>query len=156
MAKKKKSMIGLDPLAWLKDEAEDAEIIEEEKAVNKKTSKKKTTAKKAAKEKNSKTKTSKTKKGSDDTIFKIQAVQDISSVTSVHSELKALFSNDKVVFDGGDVERIDAASLQLFYSFIEQARVKGVDIEWRSPSDILRNNAKLLGMEEALQLNNAA
>lgn len=151
MAKKKKSMIGLDPLAWLKDEAEDAEIIEEEIVVSKKTSKKKTTAKKAAKEK-----ASKTKKGSDDTIFKIQAVQDISSVTSIHSELKALLSNDKVIFDGGDVERIDAASLQLFYSFIEQARVNGVDIEWRSPSDTLRNNAKLLGMEEALQLNNAA
>lgn len=156
MAKKKKSMIGLDPLAWLKDEAEDAEIIEEKKAVSKKTSKKKTTAKKAAKGKGSKTKTSKTKKGSDDTIFKIQAVQDISSVTAIHSELKELLSNDKVIIDGGDVERIDAASLQLFYSFNEQAREKGVDIEWRSPSDILRGNAKLLGMEEALQLNNAA
>ena len=31
MAKQKKSMIGLDPLAWLKEDAEDAEIVEEKK-----------------------------------------------------------------------------------------------------------------------------
>jgi len=61
-----------------------------------------------------------------------------------------------LLLDGEQVERIDAASLQLFYSFIEEARVKGVDVAWRSPSDVLSNNAKLLGMEEALQLSNVA
>ena len=88
-------------------------------------------------------------------IRKIVDLNRLRSAIDIPQSFKVNEGN-KVVFDGGDVERIDAASLQLFYSFIEQARVKGVDIEWRSPSDILRNNAKLLGMEEALQLNNAA
>jgi anti-anti-sigma regulatory factor len=151
MAKQKKSMIGLDPLAWLKDEAEDAEIIKEDKAVSKSKPKKKTTAKKPAKEK-----TSKAKKPDEDTVFKIQAVQDISSVSAIYSELKSLLSNEKIILDGEQVERIDAASLQLFYSFIEEAKTTGIEVSWRSPSDVLSNNARLLGMEEALQLSNIA
>ena len=152
MAKKKKSMIGLDPLAWLKDEAEDAEIIEEEKAVSKSKPKKKT----AAKKKTAKANPSKTKKSSGDVVFKIQAVQDISSVADVHSELKKLLSKESIVIEADQVERIDASSLQLLYSFVEEAREKGIDLTWNSVSDVLRNNAKLLGMEDALQLSKAA
>lgn len=158
MAKQKKSMIGLDPLAWLKDEAEDAEIIEEDKAVSKEKPKKKTATKKTASKKTAARKTSKIKNkdSDDDVIFNIQAVQDISTVAEVHSELKALLSNKKVLLEVSEIERIDAASLQLLYSFIEQAKSENVEILWRSPSDVLSNNAKLLGMEDALQLNNIA
>jgi len=151
MAKKKKSMIGLNPLAWLKDDA-DVETVEENKTVSKAKSKKKTAAKKTT----AKAKTSKAKKSTKDTVFEIQAVQDISTVTAIQSDLKALLSNEKIILDGKQVERIDAASLQLIYSFIEEARVKGVAVAWRSPSDVLTHNAKLLGMEEALQLSNVA
>lgn len=156
MAKQKKSMIGLDPLAWLKDEAEDAEIIEEDTAASKAKPKKKAAAKKTTAKKSAKEKTSKTKKPTEDGMFKIQAMQDISSVTDVQSELKALLSNSSVILDGQQVERIDAASLQLIYSFIEEARNKDVDVAWHAPSDVLSNNAKLLGMEDALQLSNIA
>ena len=156
MAKQKKSMIGLDPLAWLKDEAEDAEIIKEDKAVSKAKPKKKTAAKKSTTKKPVKEKTSKAKKPDEDTVFKIQAVQDVSSVSTIYSELKSLLSNEKIILDGEQVERIDAASLQLFYSFIEEAKTTGIEVSWRSPSDVLSNNARLLGMEEALQLSNIA
>ncbi|MCK4864695.1 MAG: STAS domain-containing protein [Gammaproteobacteria bacterium] len=156
MAKQKKSMIGLDPLAWLKDEAEDAEIIEADIAASKAKPKKKTAAKKTTSKKLVKEKTSKSKKTDEDVVFKIQAVQDISSVSAIHSELKELLSNENIILDGEQVERIDGASLQLIYSFIEEARIKGIKVSWRSPSDVLRNNAKLLGMEDALQLSNAA
>lgn len=156
MAKQKKSMIGLDPLAWLKDEAEDAEIIEEDTAASKAKPKKKAAAKKSTPKKSAKEKTSKTKKSTEGAVFKIEALQDISSVTEVQSELKALLSNSSVILDGQQVERIDAASLQLIYSFIEEARANGVDVAWQAPSDVLSNNAKLLGMEEALQLSNIA
>lgn len=151
MAKKKsKSMIGHDPLAWLKDDAEDAEITEvEEKPVTKAKAKSK---KKAAK----KTAANKGKKAASDNIFEIQSVQDISSVAELHNEMKKLFKNEKVIFDGQQVERIDAASLQLLLSFIHEAKINDVDVSWRSPSDALSNSAKLLGMEDALQLNNAA
>lgn len=156
MAKQKKSMIGLDPLAWLKDEAEDAEVIEEDKTVSKVKPKKKTAAKKAVSKKSAKEKITKSNKTDEGAVFKIQDVQDISSVSTVHSELKELLSNEKVILDGEQVERIDAASLQLFYSFIEEARTAGVEVSWRSPSNVLSNNAKLLGMEDALQLSKIA
>ena len=156
MAKQKKTMIGLDPLAWLKDEAEDAEIIEEVKVVSKAKPKKKKSAKKATTKKATAKKTPKENKIGEDTIFIIQSMQDISSVSDIQSELKELLSNEKIILDGEQVERIDAASLQLFYSFIEEARTAGVEVFWRSPSDVLSDNAKLLGMEEALQLSNVA
>ena len=150
MAKKSKSMIGHDPLAWLKDDAEDAEITEvEEKPVTKA---KKKTAKKTATKKTA----AKGKKTESDTVFEIQAVQDISSVTELHEEMKKLFKNEKVIIDGQQIERIDAASLQLILSFIQEAKVNNVDVVWRSPSEALSNSAKLLGMEDALQLNKAA
>lgn len=157
MAKQKKSMIGLDPLAWLKDEEDDDKIVEEEKAVNQAKPKSKAKSKKKSEtKKTAKAKTSKSKKSVDEVVFKIQATQDISSVSAIHSELKDLLLNEKIILDGELVERIDAASLQLFYSFIEEARTVGIEVLWRSPSDVLSNNAKLLGMEEALQLSNVA
>lgn len=150
MAKKSKSMIGHDPLAWLKDDAEDAEITEvEDKPVTK--AKKKTAKKTAAKKT-----TAKGKKTESDTVFEIQAVQDISSVAELHEEMKKLFKNEKIILDGQQIERIDAASLQLILSFIQEANVNNVDVAWRSPSEALSNSAKLLGMEDALQLNKAA
>ena len=85
MVKKSKSMIGHDPLAWLKDDAEDAEITEvKEKPVSK-------AKKKVAKKTASKSKAVKAKDAACEHVFEIQAVQDISSVTDVHKEMKKLF-----------------------------------------------------------------
>ncbi len=155
MAKKNKSMIGHDPLAWLKDDAEDTEVSEaEENTVSKEKKKKKAapkkpTAKTSAKEKPGKSKT-------EDVVFKIQAIQDISTVAEVYEELKKLFSNKKIILDGEKVERIDAASLQLLYLFIEEAIIKNIDVAWRTPSEPLFKSAGLLGMKEALLLDKAA
>ena len=152
MVKKSKSMIGHDPLAWLKDDAEDAGITEvKEKPVSKAKAKKK-----AAKKTASKSKAVKAKDAASEHVFEIQSVQDISSVTDMHKEMKKLFENETVILDGADVERIDAASLQLILSFIQEAKVNNVDVSWRSPSSVLSNSAKLLGMEDALQLNKVA
>ena len=91
-----------------------------------------------------------------DNVFTIQATQDISTVTTIHSELKELLTNEKVILDGGQVERIDGASLQLLYAFIVEAKDKNVEVSWSSVSDTLENSAKLLGMEDALRLKTAA
>ena len=151
MAKKSKSMIGHDPLAWLKEDAEDAEIIEEVESKPK--AKKKASKKTAAKSKAPK---AKTKAEAEDNVFEIQSVQDISSVAELHEKLKDLFKHEKVIMDVSNVDRIDAASLQLLYSFIEEAKVNNVEVAWRSPSEAMTNSVNLLGMEEALQLSNVA
>lgn len=153
MAKKSKSMIGHDPLAWLKDDAEDAEIteIEEKPAVKaKKKIAKKTTAKTTSADKKD------TAKEVADDVFEIQSVQDISSVADLYEEMKELFKKEKVILDGQQVERIDAASLQLIYTFILEAKINDVDVSWRSPSEALKNSASLLGMVDALQLSKVA
>lgn len=145
MAKKSKSMIGHDPLAWLKDDAEDADITEvEEKSVTKAKAKKKTDV--------TKVKAEKAQDTASESVFEIQAVQDISSVTEVHEQMKKLFKNNKVILNGENVERIDAVSLQLILSFIQEAKINDVEVSWRSPSIAISNSAKLLGMEDVLQL----
>lgn len=152
MAKKSKSMIGHDPLAWLKDDAEEAEITEVKEEPVAKTKAKKKTAKKSA----AKAKTAKRKEAASDNVFEIHSVQDISSVSELHEEMKKLYKTEKVILDGQQIERIDAASLQLIYSFIQEAKVNNVDVAWRSPSEALTNSARLLGMVDALQLDNVA
>ena len=145
MAKKSKSMIGHDPLAWLKDDAEDADITEvEEKSVTKAKAKNKTAVTKAKAEKAQDT--------ASESVFEIQAVQEISSVTEVHEQMKKLFKNNKVILNGENVERIDAVSLQLILSFIQEAKINDVEVSWNSPSIAISNSAKLLGMEDVLQL----
>ena len=147
MAKKSKSMIGHDPLAWLKEDAEDAEIIEEVKEMpkaKKKAAKKKTAKSKAAAEQ------------AEDNVFELQSVQDISSVAELKEDLKGLFKYEKVILDVSNVERIDTTSLQLLYAFIEEAKVNSLEIAWNSPSEAMTNSARLLGMEEVLQLSNVA
>ena len=155
MAKKSKSMIGHDPLAWLKDDAEDAEIIEEVKEEPAKPKKK--AAKKAAPK--AEEKAQPVEEQTDDAdghVFEIQSVQDISSVAGLHDELKSLFKHEKVILDGSNVDRIDAASLQLLFAFIQEAKINEVDVAWRSPSEAMTRSVNLLGMEEALQLGNVA
>ena len=149
MAKKSKSMIGHDPLAWLKDDAEEAEVIEE---VNKTPKAKK----KAAKKKAVKSKTAKSEVKEEENVFEIQSVQDISVVAELHEELKKLFKYEKVILDVAKVERIDTSSLQLLYAFIQEAKINNVEVAWRSPSEAMTNSTNLLGMEEALQLGNVA
>ena len=153
MAKKSKSMIGHDPLAWLKDDAEDAEISE---VIEKPAAKaKKKTTKKPETKSDSADKKAKTNK-TDADVFEIQSVQDISSVADLYEDMKGLFKKQKVILDGQLVERIDAASLQLIYTFILEAKINDVDVSWRAPSDALKNSASLLGMVEALQLSKVA
>lgn len=149
MAKKSKSMIGHDPLAWLKDDVEDAEVIEEVKKTPK-------AKKKAAKKKTAKSKSAKPEAKVEDNVFEIQSVQDISLVAELHEELKKLFKHEKVILDVAKVERIDTSSLQLLYAFIQEAKINNVEVAWRSPSEAMTNSANLLGMEEALQLDNVA
>lgn len=155
MAKKNKTMIGHDPLAWLKDDAEDTSVSEaDENTAGKEKKKKKTVTKKATAKASTKEKSGKSK--NDDVVFEIQAVQDISTVAEVYKELKNLFSNKKIILDGDNIERIDGASLQLFYLFIEEAKVKNIEVAWRSPSEPLSKSAGLLGMKEALLLDKVA
>ena len=57
-----------------------------------------------------------------------------------------------VVLDAGEVERVDTASLQVFAAFVRDARARGIRVEWRAPSDAMREAVQLLALDDHLGL----
>lgn len=68
----------------------------------------------------------------------------------------ALDSSGDLVLDGGAVERIDTAGLQLLTSFAAHLRMAERRLVWTGVSDALRGGAERLGLGEALGLEGAA
>jgi len=204
-----KSMIGLDPLAWLSPNADDEKnktkkkTSSKKKASSQKTSKKKVSSKKEVIKKSSANKkvvkkgivkkkvTSKKKvelkvvekeveevieaKAKPveelteiievanieseteetpvlDSVIKLNSAQDISQAAELHKQVIALINDSDIIFDGGEVERIDAASLQVLTATFRQAEKYGSKVSWQAPSDALKKSAELLGLTEILNL----
>jgi len=80
-------------------------------------------------------------------------VVDISRVADFHQELKtALGKGGVIVLDGAEIERIDAAALQLCAAFFRDAAARKVQAKWLSPSELLIRAAGLLGLKDQLGL----
>lgn len=58
-----------------------------------------------------------------------------------------------LILDGGQVNRIDGASLQLLAMFYREAHTQGYTIEWKNPSAALQHAAGFLGLTQWLGLN---
>ncbi len=58
--------------------------------------------------------------------------------------------------DGAAVESIDGAGLQLLAAFVRELVGKSSVVSWVGVSEPLAQGAALLGLEDALQLNNRA
>ncbi len=196
-----KTMIGLDPLAWLSPDKSSAaskkkpvkkklakkkpakkKVIRkkaENKVAKKKVSKKKVARKKVARKKVVtkqkkpvvvekieqavitpviepqvvETEANKTEEnpvmGS---VIKLNDIQDISQVAELQQQIVVLMNNSDIIFDGGEVERIDAASLQLLTCAFKQANKYGSKVSWQASSDALKKAAELLGLKEELRL----
>lgn len=77
--------------------------------------------------------------------------QTIRNVAALHSQLgDALTTAREVLFDGGDLERVDTAFIQLLAAFVRQAESLGVAVDWRGKADELKRVARLLGMEAVI------
>ncbi len=193
-----KTMIGLDPLAWLSPDKSSAASKKKpaKKKVTKKNVQNKVTKKKVAKKKLAKKKVISKKtvhkkapqKVSVDTekveqpivelvaesvvepqtmeaetketeenpvmgsVIKLNDVQDISQVGELQQQIVALMNSSDIVFDGSEVERIDAASLQLLTCVFKQAEKYSSKVSWQASSDALKKAAELLGLTEELSL----
>lgn len=78
----------------------------------------------------------------------------IRNVTTFQSELaQRLDESGPVRIDGGGVERIDTATLQLLAAFVRDMRTDGRAVEWVECSAALRSAASSLGLESALSLS---
>lgn len=85
-------------------------------------------------------------------VIKLNDVQDISQVGELQQQIVALMNSSDIVFDGSEVERIDAASLQLLTCAFKQAEKYGSKVSWQASSDALKKAAELLGLTEELSL----
>ena len=85
-------------------------------------------------------------------VIKLNDVQDISQVAELQQQIENLMNNADIIFDGGAVERIDAASLQLLTCAFKQAGKYGSKVSWQASSDTLKKSAELLGLTEHIGL----
>ncbi|HXC60796.1 MAG TPA: STAS domain-containing protein [Steroidobacteraceae bacterium] len=63
------------------------------------------------------------------------------------------FGDAEVLVDGGGVERIDTAGLQMLIAFARHHAARGKSLNWSAVSPELLRSSRLLGVTEALHLN---
>jgi ABC-type transporter Mla MlaB component len=65
---------------------------------------------------------------------------------------EALTRGCRVELHAAQLERVDAAGIQLLLAFVRSARDRGLKPEWRSASAALRSGGNSLGLADALEL----
>jgi len=65
----------------------------------------------------------------------------------------ALSDATALVVDGGRVERVDAAAMQILANFSRTARARGLAVAWQNPSAGLQQAARMLGMQNLLEMH---
>jgi anti-anti-sigma factor len=77
----------------------------------------------------------------------------ISQVADWREKLVGVFDlREPIVINGGDIEKIDSAGLQLLVALMKEADATGAKIEWRAASELLKQNASQLGLDGVLHL----
>ena len=89
----------------------------------------------------------------DEESIKLDGVVNIAKAEVLFHEMEELIrlSHPTKIY-APDVTRVDTAALQLIASFIAHMDNDGTSVEWDGVSEELRAAAKLLGMEQALNL----
>lgn len=78
---------------------------------------------------------------------------DITMVADVHARLRqALDAGTGLTLNGGELDRVDAAGLQLLAAFAEHARSLDIPVSWSSVSPCLEENAFVSGLGDCLGL----
>ena len=81
----------------------------------------------------------------------------IAQAREYHDKLgKALAEDRSVVIEASEVERIDAAMLQLFCAYRFASQEKGLEMRWKGVSEAMTDSARLLGLHDELGLQDAA
>ena len=122
------SLIGVDPLAWLSDEEKAAIANQKNEAPEEE----------LPKEENQSSAEVVT-----DSVYTVQ----LSNIGDDKNEL---------VFESEQVERVDAAAMQLLLGFYIFAVDAGKKVIWQKPSEALCNAVELLGLNEIIDISAAA
>ncbi len=138
MARKKKSMIGVDPLAWL---TETNEIEKKDEHV--------ANDKGLAIENNENVLDE-----VDEARLCLNTVQDISKVVALRNDIMSIVNeNDAITINAELVERIDGTSMQVLCALFIYAKKHNLMITWLNPSKALIKTAEIVGVDSILELN---
>jgi phospholipid transport system transporter-binding protein len=90
----------------------------------------------------------------EDGCFDLGSVLSISEVEGCRANLMlALQAGNDISIDGGDIQQIDGAGLQLLVAFVKEAERMHVAVNWSGVSPVLQKASGRLGLTEALQIN---
>ncbi len=144
-AKKKPSLIGIDPLAWI-DNAETkiddtlAESTQQDCVAEAEPTQQDSAEEQPAPPGNI-------------TSLSFSPRFSIREVAARTRELQQLLEQDaQVELDFEDVDIVDTAAIQLLVAFTKEAHKRGVAISWQQPSAALLRSAELLGLSQELGL----
>lgn len=89
----------------------------------------------------------------DTTHVVLEAALGIRDARLLHEKLGAMLTaTTAIVVDGSRVERLDAAAMQVLAGFTRAARERGLALTWQSPSPVLQQAARVLGLELILEM----
>ncbi len=78
---------------------------------------------------------------------------DITMVAAYFEKLTEMLTQYKlIVLNGGDIERIDGAGLQLLVAFFKAAESLQVTLKWQACSDIVKKSAEISGLTDSLEI----
>ncbi|HKT28544.1 STAS domain-containing protein [Dyella sp.] len=76
----------------------------------------------------------------------------IAEVGALHTQLRGALESSQIILDGGAVDRIDTAALQLLVVFQREAKQRERQLQWAGASAPLYDAASQLGLVEAMAL----
>ena len=147
-SKKKSSVIGFDPLAWMKEPSPGPEI-----GSRKSTAKSDPDPIVSAPDPEPQTPDLGARTVDSPGAVALGDTLTIEQVAAMHAELGRHLGATSIALDAGALQRIDAAGLQLLAAFMRTADGHGTKVEWRAPSPVLRDGARRLGLAGTLRLD---
>jgi anti-anti-sigma regulatory factor len=87
-------------------------------------------------------------------VIRLDESLDISTLETLHGQWsKALECGRPLAIDGGRVQHIDGAALQLLCALWRDAPHRNVDMRWREVSPVIRDAAAVAGLSCAIGLS---
>lgn len=152
-SRKKGGVIGFDPLAWMKDDSPQASAISRPTDDSGRQSTVVGHPSPTTSAPTTTTDDPRPATGDAPSAVQLGDTLTIEQVAAMHAELGRHLHAKTVVLEVGHLRRIDAAGLQLLTAFVRAARGRGVTIDWCAPTAALRDGARRLGLDGALDLD---
>ena len=162
------NLIGVDPLAWLSDEEKQSVLQESQKkeeAVSSEETDDETnevmaemeTVAEAEEEEAEKESVSVEAENKSSYTVKLESAVTIRDAAELMDELSFIDAGVKeIIFDCDQIEKTDAAALQLLTGYYLFAIEDGKKVVWNNPSDAFCHSVSLLGLDDIIKISQAA